>query len=73
MLAMYNQLPSYRSMLDKEGAAGPAEVAMVGDEATLDAALARLRDIGVTDFDAAIIRAEDGAEQRTLDFLASRL
>ncbi|MBW1883112.1 MAG: TIGR03564 family F420-dependent LLM class oxidoreductase [Deltaproteobacteria bacterium] len=73
MLAMYGQLPSYRAMLDKEGAAGPEEVAIVGDESALDAAMARLRDIGVTDFDAAIIPAEDGAVERTLDFLASRL
>jgi len=73
MLAMYGQLPSYRAMLDKEGAAGPEEVAIVGDENALDAAMARLRDIGVTDFDAAIIPAEDGAVERTLDFLASRL
>ena len=73
MLAMYGQLPSYRAMLDKEGAAGPEEVAIVGDESALDAAIARLRDIGVTDFDAAIIPAEDGAVERTLDFLASRL
>ncbi len=73
MLVMYGQLPSYRAMLDKEGAAGPEEVAIVGDESSLDAAMARLRDIGVTDFDAAIIPAEDGAEERTLDFLASRL
>jgi F420-dependent oxidoreductase-like protein len=73
MLVMYGQLPSYRAMLDKEGAAGPEGVAIVGDESTLDAALARLRDIGVTDFDAAIIPAEDGAIERTLDFLTSRL
>ncbi len=73
MLAMYGQLPSYRAMLDKEGAAVPEAVAIVGDESSLDAAMARLRDIGVTDFDAAIIPAEDGAEERTLDFLASRL
>jgi len=73
MLVMYGTLPSYRSMLDKEGASGPADVALVGDEAAVDAALARLRDIGVTDFDAAIIPAEDGARERTLDYLQSRL
>ena len=52
--AMYGQLPSYRAMLDKEGAAGPADVALVGNEKELDASLDRLRDVGVTDFDAAI-------------------
>ncbi len=32
---MYGFLPSYRAMLDREGAAGPADVAIVGDEATV--------------------------------------
>lgn len=72
-LAMYGQLPSYRAMLDKEGAAGPADLALVGDEATLDAGLQRLRDVGVSDFDAAIIPAEEGADARTLEYLTSRL
>ena len=44
----YNNLPSYRSMLDKEGAAGPADVAIVGDEDTVAAQLLQLRDIGAT-------------------------
>ena len=30
---VYGFLPSYRAMLDREGAAGPADVAIVGDEA----------------------------------------
>ncbi len=72
-LVVYGQLPSYRAMLDKEGVAGPAELALVGDEKTLDASIARLREIGVTDFNAAIMPAEDGAEERTLDYLSSRL
>ncbi|MBW2241142.1 MAG: LLM class F420-dependent oxidoreductase [Deltaproteobacteria bacterium] len=72
-LAMYGTLPSYRAMLDKEGAATPADVAIVGDEATLDAGLDRLRDVGVTDFDAAIMSVEEGADSRTLDYLQSRL
>ena len=72
-LAVYGTLPSYRAMLDREGAAGPAEVALVGDEAALDASLARLRDAGVTDFNAAIVPVDAGADARTLDYLASRL
>ncbi|MFP6655893.1 MAG: TIGR03564 family F420-dependent LLM class oxidoreductase, partial [Myxococcota bacterium] len=60
-LVIYGQLPSYRAMLDKEGATGPADVALVGDEKTLDAALQRLTEIGVTDFSAAIAATEDGA------------
>ena len=32
VFAIYGELPSYRAMLDREGAAGPADVALVGDE-----------------------------------------
>jgi len=48
--AIYGQLPSYRAMLDKEGAAGPADVAIVGDEDAVTAQIAALADGGVTDF-----------------------
>lgn len=72
-LVIYGQLPSYRAMLDKEGAAGPADVAIVGDEKALEAGIQRLVDAGVTDFDASIIETEPGAEKRTLDFLQSKL
>jgi 5,10-methylenetetrahydromethanopterin reductase len=73
LLTMYGQLPSYRAMLDKEGLAGPADLAIVGDEAVLNSALDRLRDAGVTDLDAAILPIEEGADDRTLAFLESRL
>lgn len=72
-LVIYGQLPSYRAMLDKEGAAGPADVAIAGDEKALDEGIARLRDAGVTDFDASIMNVEDGAGERTLDYLQSKL
>lgn len=51
--AVYGQLPSYRAMLDREGASGPADLAVVGDEATVRAALEELDAVGVTDFAAA--------------------
>ncbi|HVR29873.1 MAG TPA: TIGR03564 family F420-dependent LLM class oxidoreductase [Thermoanaerobaculia bacterium] len=72
-LQIYGQLPSYRAMLDREGAGGPADVALVGDENVLASALDRLRDVGVTDFVAAVAAVDGDAEKRTLDFLASRL
>lgn len=71
-LAIYGMLPSYRAMLDKEGADGPADVSLIGDEAELDAGLARLRDAGVTDFDAAVFPLEPGADERTLEYLQSK-
>jgi F420-dependent oxidoreductase-like protein len=47
---IYGSLPSYRAMLDREGAEGPADVAMVGDESAIGEQLEQLRRIGVTDF-----------------------
>jgi F420-dependent oxidoreductase-like protein len=48
-MAGYGQAPSYRAMLDREGVAGPADVAIVGDEASVERQLRRLLDGGVTD------------------------
>ena len=48
--AIYGQLPSYRAMLDREGAAGPGDVAIVGDEGAVAAQILALADAGVTDF-----------------------
>ncbi|HEY5882866.1 MAG TPA: LLM class F420-dependent oxidoreductase [Nakamurella sp.] len=48
--AVYGQLPSYRAMLDREGAQGPADVAIVGDEADLRAGVTRLASAGATEF-----------------------
>lgn len=70
-LAVYGELPSYRAMLDREGVSNPAELALVGDEATLRAGLARVRDAGATDFNAAIAEVDAGAFDRTFEFLAS--
>ena len=50
VFAIYGQLPSYRAMLDREGASGPADVAMVGDEDTVAAQISTLAEVGVTDF-----------------------
>src|ERR1700722_16931211 len=52
-LEIYGLLPSYRAMLDREGAAGPADVAIVGDEDTVASQITALADCGVTDFGAA--------------------
>ena len=70
-LQIYGVLPSYRAMLDREGLAGPADLAFAGDEKELKANIDRLRDIGVTDFCANIVAADAAEYQRTYDFLAS--
>jgi F420-dependent oxidoreductase-like protein len=46
----YNNLPSYRAMLDREGVEGPADVAVVGDEEAVEAELRGLLDAGATGF-----------------------
>jgi 5,10-methylenetetrahydromethanopterin reductase len=53
VFAMYGELPSYRAMLDREGAAGPADVAIAGDEGAVAAQIQALAEAGVTDFVAA--------------------
>ena len=68
--AMYGTLPSYRAMLDLEGAASPGDVAMVGDESSLSAQLEELRDGGATHFAGSFLDVEPGAAERTRQFLA---
>ncbi len=68
-LAVYGQLPSYRAMLDREGAAGPADVALVGNEAELRAAVRRVEEAGTTDLGAVLVETEPSASERTMEFL----
>ncbi len=70
-MKMYGQLDSYRAMLDREGAGGPADIAFVGDEAELRRKIQRLRDIGVSDLNCAILGVGD--HDTTAQFLASEL
>ena len=46
-------------MLDREGAAGPPDVAIVGSEEEVAAAIARFADAGATEFSAAAYGAPD--------------
>lgn len=48
MLIMYGGLPSYRAMLDREGASGPEDVAVIGTAADVAERLAGLGESGVT-------------------------
>ncbi len=64
---VYGFLPSYRAMLDREGAGGPADVAIVGDEVTVGKQVAALAEAGVTEFVASIFGSRDErAETRAL-------
>lgn len=51
--ALYPTLPSYRAMLDREGAAAPSDIALVGDEEAVRSGLRRLADAGATELLAA--------------------
>ena len=71
--AVYGQLPSYRAMLDREGAEGPADVAIIGDEDAVADRVRALADAGVTDFAASEFGTSDDERQRTRDVLRSLL
>ena len=71
-LQMYGTLPSYRAMLDREGAADPSDIAIVGDEDRAAEAFQELRDAGVTDFGAAEMGRTPDEKARTRAFLKSQ-
>lgn len=73
-LGRYGDLVNYRRLLDIEGVDGPADVAMVGNEAAVTQQLSNLADAGATDFIASIFPVgddESGSIQRTRQLLAS--
>ena len=70
-MAIYPSLPSYKAMLDKEGAERAADIGFVGDEESVAASVARLAEAGATDFVAYIIG--DAAERRRSFALMSEL
>lgn len=72
-LVHYGRLPSYRGMLDREGVDGPADIALVGDEASLRAGIAALASAGTTDFAAALVEDGTGSAARTMSFLQTLL
>jgi F420-dependent oxidoreductase-like protein len=60
-------LPSYRAMLDREGVASPADVAILGDERSVGNQIAALGEIGVTDLIASLVGSpEEIARTRAL-------
>jgi 5,10-methylenetetrahydromethanopterin reductase len=72
---IYGALPSYRAMLDREGANAPEDIAIVGDEAAVGARLDELAALGVTDFAGGLFPTGPDAEEtvaRGWTFLAAR-
>lgn len=66
---VYGRLPSYRSILDLEGATGPEDVALIGDEHTVRAGIEALKAAGATEFAGAVFASSDQERQTTLQVL----
>jgi 5,10-methylenetetrahydromethanopterin reductase len=67
VFAIYGQLPSYRAMLDREGAGQPGDIVLTGDEDAVAAQIRALDEAGVTDFVAAqYARGADAERTRAL-------
>lgn len=71
VFAVYNSLPSYRTMMDREGVAGPQDLAIVGTEDEVRGQLAELAAVGVTDLNAGVFPGDPEQDARTRAVLAS--
>ncbi len=63
------QVPEYRAVLDREGVAGPQDVAIVGDESRVAREIGRLVDAGVTEFVACPF-GDEMEQDRSVEVLA---
>jgi F420-dependent oxidoreductase-like protein len=73
VFAIYGQLPSYRAMLDREGANGPADIAIIGSEDEVMNRIAGLAEIGVTEFAAVEFPGNPDEAARTRSALTELL
>jgi F420-dependent oxidoreductase-like protein len=73
VLGNYNDLPSYRGVMDIEGVDGPEGVAIVGDEAAVAAGIQSFADAGTTDFTPVELTLDDDTRRRTRELLQSLL
>ncbi len=55
LFSIYPNLPSYKAMLDKEGAEAAADIGFIGDEETVAASITQLANAGATDFVASVV------------------
>ncbi len=62
VFAVYATLPSYRAILDREGAADAADVAIIGDEQAIAVQVERLAAAGVTDLICSFYPIEEDAD-----------
>jgi F420-dependent oxidoreductase-like protein len=66
----YPSLPSYHAMLEREGAALPSDISLVGAEGEVTEGLERVRAAGATDF-VAVLPDDDAVRRRTLALLGA--
>lgn len=69
--AEYDRAPSYRRMMDHEQAGGPADVALVGSEEEVAAAIVTLAEAGADEL-LAVVCGSERERQRTRELLTSR-
>lgn len=62
LFAVYGALPNYRRMLDIEGAGGPKDLAIVGNEAQVEQQLRNVASAGATEFVASSFPADSDAK-----------
>jgi 5,10-methylenetetrahydromethanopterin reductase len=67
--AMYGQVPSYRATLDRGGAANPADVGVIGNEAAIEAGLSAYAAVGVTEY-VAVVPLNAPEAKATIEFVA---
>jgi 5,10-methylenetetrahydromethanopterin reductase len=71
--ARYGELPSYRAVLDRqEAGTSPGDVALIGNEAQVQAGIDELQAAGVTDLVASVFAPRGEDVERTYALLASQ-
>ncbi|KRD06038.1 hypothetical protein ASE48_18090 [Mycobacterium sp. Root265] len=72
-IAIAEQVPAYRSVLDTEGVASVADVSIVGNEEEVAAQLRRFAQAGVTEFTGFLYRGPDTVARTTTLLAGIRL
>jgi len=73
LFAIYGQLPAYRAMLDREGAAGAADIAVIGSADEVVDRIGALASAGVTDFAAVPFSPDRDERSATIDAVSRLL
>lgn len=71
--AMYQDLPAYRAMLDREGVESPADLMIAGTETEVTEGLLRYVEAGATELRIGVSAVDEPTEHRSRAFLADIL